>query len=254
MNGDEIYCLLIAIYLHDIGMLEFEEIFVNYQDKFNYFELIQTCQKDQSGQTESKKMFRRKYHHICSEQIILKKWKEFEIIDDAFARAISKIARGHRRSNYQDNIIFPTTMGVEKPINIRFLSILLSIADELDVTKKRTPLIIWNYRRPTNPISLEEWEKHLRIRGVFNNPTNRAQLYINSYPIDGIDKVLNYKIISSLLYYQNKVRDTLGDMPNYLSPELSVFRKEIPQNLFVFFNDKKISEIEREFAENNINE
>jgi len=138
MNEYEIFFLLIASWLHDWGMVA------------------------SSGENPEEV---RKQHHIRAEA-------NFENLHDKIglslseARITGRICRGHREEDILDPKYEDTFFGSgNKLIRIRFLTALLRIADEVDVTHNRTPEIVYYTLKPEGA-SKEAFEKHLSINGI----------------------------------------------------------------------------------------
>lgn len=138
MNEYELYFLIIAAWLHDWGMVA------------------------APGETPEEV---RKQHHIRTET-------NFEDLHNLLgislseARIIGRICRGHRDEDIFDQRYEDQFFGSgNKLIKVRFLTALLRVADETDVTQNRTPEIVYYTLRPQGA-SKEEYEKHLSIGGI----------------------------------------------------------------------------------------
>jgi molecular chaperone HtpG len=57
-----------------------------------------------------------------------------------------------------------------KPVNVQYLSLVLRLADILDLDSKRTPKHLFYHINPKDKISIQEWEKHLSITGFRIEP------------------------------------------------------------------------------------
>lgn len=56
------------------------------------------------------------------------------------------------------------------PVNIQYLSLVLRLADILDLDSERTPKHLFYHINPKDEISIQEWEKHLSITGFRIKP------------------------------------------------------------------------------------
>jgi len=104
------------------------------------------------------------------------------------------------------------------------LAALLRIADELDLTFERAPLINYEHIPPRDAISKEEWEKHLSISGV-------AVVEDHSI-IKSSAKCRNPNIHRSLKILETKINNELNDLPNHLY-QYRDFRKDLPRKFFI---------------------
>ncbi|WP_235270592.1 HD domain-containing protein [Methanosarcina mazei] len=57
-----------------------------------------------------------------------------------------------------------------KPVNVQYLSLVLRLADILDLDSERTPKHLFYHINPKDKISIQEWEKHLSITGFRIEP------------------------------------------------------------------------------------
>ena len=163
MNADEIYCLLLGCYFHDTGMgiskKDFEEFsknidFGNYFDSHsrdNYPEIIRSFHNEYSGQ------FIRKYAYF------------FEFPSEEHLFSIIQISRGHRKTNLLDEKEYPIALKVpnsDNTICVSYLSALVRLADEIDVTASRNSKVIYDISKITKEIDLIEFLKHDAVRGL----------------------------------------------------------------------------------------
>lgn len=83
-------------------------------------------------------------------------------------------------SHHADNI---DLLGTSKPygdseeetVNLHFLAVVLRVVDLLQVTKARTPGILYRTINPRDPISQVEWKKQSAVRRVRPAPLNAAK-------------------------------------------------------------------------------
>jgi molecular chaperone HtpG len=78
---------------------------------------------------------------------------------------LERSAGGHRKENLLSPDYEDTFFGSNIKIRIRFLTALIRIADECDVTDNRTPEIVFYTLKPAGA-SEEEFKKHLNIHGI----------------------------------------------------------------------------------------
>ena len=94
-------------------------------------------------------------------------------------------------------------------INIPLLSAFLQIADELDLTFERTPIIVYETIKPHDPISRLEWERHLSTCGVGLDPDDKRQIVVTA-------KCWNPKIYRELKRLETRIQAYLTVLPDYL--------------------------------------
>ena len=209
LNAYEIYFLVASAYLHDIGRVNFPELF-----KGEVFEEKEI--RDYIGEN----------HHLRSEEFIVKNFKDLAIEDKHQAVIIGRICRGHRKENLHDKELFkPDKMYKNYPINVPLLASFLRIADELDLTFERVPLVIYEHVPPRDTISKEEWEKHLSISGVGLSPEDRSIIKCSA-------TCENPKIHRALKRLETKINRELEDLPNHLY-QYREFRRDLPRKFVV---------------------
>ena len=163
LNADEIYCLLLGCYFHDTGMgisqndfVEFSKQidFGNYFDnhsKDNYPEIIRNFHNEYSG------LFIKKYAHF------------FEFPTESHLFSIIQISRGHRKTELTDDQEYPVALEVPNSNNticVKYLSALVRLADEIDVTAARNSKAIYDIKTITKEIDLIEFMKHEAVKGL----------------------------------------------------------------------------------------
>lgn len=162
MNADEIYCILMGCYFHDTGMgishRDFDEFskqidFGNYFDthaKDNYPEIVRNFHNEYSG------LFIRKYA------------KFFEFPSEQHLYAIIQISRGHRKTDLLDEKEYPISLIVPNgnEICLPYLSALVRLADEIDVTASRNSGAIYDLGKIVEEVHLVEFMKHEAVKGL----------------------------------------------------------------------------------------
>ena len=92
----------------------------------------------------------------------------FEIDSIDFSYYLKKIIYSHGvdiKELYNEKE-YPTEILIgEDYVNIKYLSVLLRLADVLDFDKTRTPRFMYEHIGIKNKISMGEWKKHLSIEG-----------------------------------------------------------------------------------------
>ena len=195
LNADEIYVLLLGCYFHDTGMgishTDFEEFskqinFGNYFDthaRDNYPEIVRNFHQEFSG------LFLRKYA------------KFFEFPSEEHLFAIIQISRGHRKTDLNDEKEYPINLKVPggNTICLPYLSALVRLADEIDVTASRNSKAIYDLNKIVKEIDLIEFMKHEAVRGL--------EITDKVFIMD--IKSNNQKIIDGLNILAGKMKKTL---------------------------------------------
>ena len=201
LNKYEIYFLVAGAYLHDIGMVNFRE--------FSGGVL---------GKPEIDNI--RSNHHLRSEDLIIRKYRQFSIENDHQARIIGRICRGHRQENLASTTFDPSYAYEDCPINIPLLAAFLRIADELDITFERASWMIYENIPPTNEVSKNEWERHLSISGVALNPRDPIEIKCSA-------TCKSPSIHRMLKTLEKKISEELADLPNHLHHYWK-YKKDLP--------------------------
>lgn len=201
LNEDEAYILIMAGFLHDIGMCPTAKMKNN---------ILESASFKDSGKTFEN--YLRDIHHELSYEYITTFWKELKIVNETYAEAIGLVGMGHRKVELLDfdkyNPEFVVKSGSDF-VCLPYLSGVLRLADELDITNDRTPELLYNEYFPTNRISKEEWEKHKSNYFVtFSKPTikitskcfDKDLYYALLKQYNKIDEVIKYlqKIINTI--------------------------------------------------------
>jgi molecular chaperone HtpG len=152
LNEDEIYVLIMAGYLHDIGMCPTKDM-KNSILKSSSFKNSGKCFED----------YLRSIHHDLSYEYILTHWKSLNIVNEIYAEAIALTGRGHRVVDLTDFDQYKPDFAVKSGsdyVCLPYLSGILRLADELDLTSDRIPDLLFNQYFPEDRVSKEEWDKH----------------------------------------------------------------------------------------------
>ena len=161
------------------------------------------------------------------EQFIVEHFEKLSISNIHQARIIGIIARGHRKENLYDATLFEPDFMYEdnNSINIPLLAELLRIADELDLTFERTPMIIYEHIPPKDNISKQEWERHIDTTGVGLSKEDPLQLKCNATCHEP-------KIHRALKRLEDKINEELDNLPNHLHYYKDV-RGDLPRKIVI---------------------
>jgi molecular chaperone HtpG len=189
LNIIEVGLLILAAYLHDIGMTcspEERKHIINNSDDYKLLFKLDTIKNEEFHNAKRNNNHRladfiedqafteylRRNHVIRTEKFI----KEAETTGNfkcmwngvPFHKHLISICNSHGepvKSLYDLSIWPRNTLVSNKIINIQYLAIILRLADILDLDPERTPKVIYEFINPQNPISIIEWQKHRSIIG-----------------------------------------------------------------------------------------
>ncbi len=196
LNVDEAYILLSSSILHDIGMcIEVDKIEELIGPK--EYKKLKKLNKDQDDID-----FIRSIHHEISYYFIIKNFELLNIIDEDYAEVIALIAKAHRKEKIDNFDIYELKKTVrtgKEFVCMPYLACLVRLADELDITHRRTPEIILKYFYPDEEKGKSEFEKHKSTSRV-----SRDGIFIK---IEG--KTDSQKTYNALKQMSHKIENTL---------------------------------------------
>lgn len=190
LNAIEVALLILSAYLHDVGMTsdrkekekiissdeDFNILFKSNIDKFQKFEQYKLEGNHRASTFIQDQIFTeylRRNHVKRSALFIATNLNSGEHTLSyqgiPFYKLLIKICDGHGESvqKLKDNTIWPReTLIGENIVNVQFLSLILRLADILDLDSERTPKVIYEFVNPEDPISILEWKKHRSIIGT----------------------------------------------------------------------------------------
>ncbi len=231
LNADEIYVLLMACLLHDIGMgISQDQVkdHISPEIFHNFFE---------KNPSKTVSDFIRRYHHELSYSFIIKEFKELEIPSEIYAEAIALIAKAHREidlRNFDEYKIKYYVKSGSEFICLPYLGCIIRIADGLDITDDRISELVLKYYPPKNDISAMEIEKHRATFLVnFEGDTVivRAKCY-NQYVYNALISL--YKNIKKEIKKCQKIILSIGKIDNKLYKlNIRTLNKEIITEGFI---------------------
>ena len=129
LNADELYCFLMACYLHDIGMGLNKKDYNNFR---SYLHLPEVQEDEVAEQI-------RKNHNDFSGEFIKKYSEFFDFPSKEHEFAIIQIARGHRKTDLYNCEEYPSALKVPcgNTICLPYLASIIRLADEVDVASDR---------------------------------------------------------------------------------------------------------------------
>lgn len=162
MNKDDIYTLLMGCYFHDTGMGISEKDYDRFSGQIDFGDYF--ARKPNAAKEE----VIRDFHNEFSALFIQKYADFFEIPSEAHLYAVIQVSRGHRKTNLLDETVYPTELRTPdgSTICLPYLSALVRLADELDVTAARNSPLLYDISAIHNERSVVEFKKHLAIRDL----------------------------------------------------------------------------------------
>lgn len=194
LNPIEVALLILSGYLHDVGMTcskeekekiiqssaEFEILFKSDKDKYEKFQNAKAADDHRVATFLEDQVFTeylRRNHVRRSADYIQKHLSAGELClayhDIPFWKHLIHICDGHGEpvSALSGSDKWPRhTLIGKNIINVQYLSLILRLADILDLDPERTPKVIYEFVNPQDPISILEWQKHRSVIGFSISP------------------------------------------------------------------------------------
>lgn len=167
LNADEIYCLLLGCYFHDTGMGISRNDFIEFSKQIDFGNYFDSHDKDNYPEII------RNFHNEYSGLFIKKYAKFFEFPTPEHMFAIIQISRGHRKTDLNDDKEYPCDLSIPNSNNkvcVKYLSALIRLADEIDVTAARNSKIIYDLSKITGEVNIIEFMKHEAVKGLDIKP------------------------------------------------------------------------------------
>lgn len=160
MDADEIYVLLMGCYFHDSGMGVSMRDYEEFSGQIDFGDYFETHDK------ENIRAIIRDFHNEYAGCFIRKYADFFEIPTKEHLLAIVQVARGHRKTKLSDEHEYPPHLVIPggSVICLPYLSALIRLADEIDVTAARNPVGMYDLSTFTDMPSLFEHKKHNAIK------------------------------------------------------------------------------------------
>jgi len=160
LSPAECYVLIMACYLHDIGMGVGEkdyEAFARQIDFGNYF--------DTHDRSDTSSVVRA-FHHEFSGCLIRKNAKVLEIPSEDLVFAIIQASRGHRKTDLFDPGEYPEMQTEYGVIRLPYVSAVIRLADEIDVGANRNSELLFDTSTLTIKRQIEAFGTHESILRV----------------------------------------------------------------------------------------
>lgn len=185
-NEYELFFLLAAIYLHDLGHIRESD--------------------------EDPKDVHATYHLRTEDYLI--RHHDRVGLSKSEGEVIGKICKGHGNVDLRDNEYEQLVIGLGKSVNIRFLSALLRLADELDVKANRIPEMLFYSMNPSAESDIE-FKKCLRLVTLTRPENQTIQLFgVSRKPIGA----------AVLIRLRDRIQEVLDAVIPILTPRLMPLR------------------------------
>jgi hypothetical protein len=196
----EITLLILAAYLHDVGMVPAAERVTVILDSDEYLLFRAGKREERVGLRELEVLLANSPHDSVAARYRQKigeiesgllteylrinhgeagwKWIRERYIGDPrwvlegqnVADLVAWICRGHAFHPYQLTMEYRPYFPVDKlvgqtPVNILYCTLILRVADILDFDRERTPTVLFDSISPRSEVSIQEWNKHRSITG-----------------------------------------------------------------------------------------
>lgn len=209
LSADEIYVLLMGCCLHDVGMGISEKDYEAFKQKIDGRACFATHPE------ASVERVVRDYHHEFSALFIQKYADLFEIPTKEHLFCIVQVARGHRRTNLFDPDEYPAAYRLPNghTVCLPYLSALIRLADEIDVTAERNPSLLYDIEAFT--------DEHEIYFSRLNEAVPMLHISPEGFTMDV--KTDDEQIYAGLLTVREKMQETL-DLCRRVMMERTAYR------------------------------
>ena len=164
LNAAECYVLIMACYLHDIGMGVSLKDFGIFRRKLRLKAWLEEHLKAKAPDII------RAFHNELSGLFLRKYSGLFDIPSEELLFSIIQVSRGHRKTDLYDEKEYPDIETPYGTIHTAYLSALIRLADELDVGADRNPEILFDTSALTKQVDIDAFGTHESIRTVEIHP------------------------------------------------------------------------------------
>ena len=160
LSPAECYVLIMACYLHDIGMGIGKKDYEEFSEKLDFGNYFETHDRQDVARTI------RDFHHEFSGLFIQKYAELLEIPSEDLVFAIVQVSRGHRKTDLYDAREYPELQTEHGIVRTAFLAAVLRLADEIDVGADRNPELLFDTSKLTRQRDIEAFGTHESILHV----------------------------------------------------------------------------------------
>ena len=157
---EECYVLIMACYLHDIGMGIGDKDYADFSEKLDFGDYFDNHDRNDDADIV------RAFHNEYSGLFIRKYAGLFDIPCPELTQAIIQVSRGHRKTNLLDRSEYGDIQAGDATIRTAYLSAVMRLADEIDVASDRNPILLFDTSKLTNEINIIEFGMHESILKV----------------------------------------------------------------------------------------
>lgn len=159
LTPEDLYVLLMGALFHDVGMGVSTADFEQFRAVLGFPE---------PADDTARAWAVRDHHQELSGLYLEKYWKMLDFPNEAYARAVIQVCRGHRKTDLMDQTGYPPQFEVEpgKTVSLPYLAALLCLADELDIAAERNVSFLYDVEHMPSPRDRREFRKHMAIRRV----------------------------------------------------------------------------------------
>ena len=169
LTAEDLYVLLMGALFHDVGM----GVSVSDFEQFR-----QALGIPEPADDNARAWAVRDHHQELSALYLEKYWHLMDIPNEAYAKAIIQVCRGHRKTDLMDTENYPPQFEVEpgKAVSLPYLAALICLADELDISSERNVSFLYDVEKMPSARDRREFRKHMAIRRVELTP-DRVVVY-----------------------------------------------------------------------------
>ena len=199
LNADEIFVLLMAAYLHDVGMGLSREDF----EEFSAQMPMVAAYRKEHPEEEGSEVVRR-FHNELSGCYIRKYASALELPSAQHLHAIVQVSRGHRKLDLNDETEFPRQYRLENGnvVRLAYLAALIRLADELDIAADRNFDFVYHMEDVSRKQSIMAFRGHMAIHRM-ELAEDRFVFYVQK----DVDEELRLHLDKTF----EKLRETLND-------------------------------------------
>lgn len=159
LTPEDLYVLLMGALFHDVGMGVSTADFEQFRAVLGFPE---------PADDTARAWAVRDHHQELSGLYLEKYWQMLDFPNEAYARAVIQVCRGHRKTDLMDQREYPPQFEVEpgKTVSLPYLAALLCLADELDIAAERNVSFLYDVEHMPSPRDRREFRKHMAIRRV----------------------------------------------------------------------------------------
>ena len=195
LTPEECYVLIMACYLHDIGMGINEKDYIQLSEAIPFGDYFQNNSQDDTARII------RDFHNEYSGLLIRKYAELFDFPSEELQYAVIQVSRGHRKTDLFDENEYPDLPVGSGTLHLAYLSAVVRLADEIDVASDRNPELLFDSSKLTQKRDIEVFGTHESIRSLkieeeriilYTRPKSPEYVSLIQKLTDKIQKTLDY--------------------------------------------------------------